>query len=39
VAAAIYPNEALHLHSGDSRLYHFRDGERLYRLKTIPSLR
>ena len=31
LAAAITPATCLHAHTGDSRLYHFRAGERLYR--------
>lgn len=31
VVAMVTPRSALHLHVGDSRLYHFRGGERLYR--------
>lgn len=31
VVAAVTPRAALHLHIGDSRLYHFRGGQRLYR--------
>ncbi len=33
LAAAITPTACLHLHTGDSRLYHFRDGRRLYRTR------
>ncbi len=31
LAVVVTPRTALHLHIGDSRLYHFRDGQRLYR--------
>jgi protein phosphatase len=31
LAAVVTPRSALHLHVGDSRLYHFRGGQRLYR--------
>jgi len=31
LAAVVTPHSALHLHVGDSRLYHFRGGQRLYR--------
>ncbi|RME01553.1 MAG: serine/threonine-protein phosphatase, partial [Deltaproteobacteria bacterium] len=31
VAAAVTPKSALHLHTGDSRLYQFRGGKRIYR--------
>ncbi len=31
LAAVVTPRSALHLHVGDSRLYHFRHGQRLYR--------
>jgi serine/threonine protein phosphatase PrpC len=33
LSAAITPTTCLHLHTGDSRLYHFRDGQRLYRTR------
>ncbi len=31
LVAAVTPTDAIHLYAGDSRLYHFRQGTRLYR--------
>jgi serine/threonine protein phosphatase PrpC len=33
LSALITPTACLHLHTGDSRLYHFRNGQRLYRTR------
>lgn len=39
VAAVVGPEQVVHVHTGDSRLYHFRDGRELYRTRDHSVVR
>lgn len=39
VASVCFPGECVHLYTGDSRLYHFRDGEMLYQTRDHSVVR
>ncbi|MBI3926063.1 MAG: serine/threonine-protein phosphatase [Armatimonadetes bacterium] len=39
VAAVVLPDVLIHLHTGDSRLYHYRDGQEIYRTKDHSVVR
>ena len=39
VAALLLPEETVHIYTGDSRLYHFRDGAEIYRTKDHSVVR
>ena len=39
VAALLLPEETVHIYTGDSRLYHFRDGQEVYRTKDHSVVR
>lgn len=39
VASVCFPGECVHLYTGDSRLYHFRDGEILYQTRDHSVVR